>query len=303
MKPLLTGPKRQHLLPESYLKGFTSNGLLSVYDRDLDMIRSQTPKNTLVQGHFYTLEDKQGRKRYEAERVLSEYESDGINALRKLESKKELDVDERASLSSFIALTTTRQPEFINVIKNFTVDIMRKSIMNVAKDKEQLKRYLKQIDNALQSEEDLDRLAKNMIEMVNSRKYSMEANHSHAVGAAIDVAPHVAPILFRRNWTVVHSKSEGESFVTTDSPVVLTSKRKRTGAMFGIGFGNLDAVIVFPLTASCVIIMQDIGAKLVHKTVGGKELQSINLLVASRYQRFLIGQSDVLVQSLSKRAS
>ena len=301
MNPLLTGPKRHHLLPISYLKGFTSNGLLSVYDRNLDTIRSQTPKNTLVQGHFYTLEDKQGRKRYEAEKVLSDYESNGINALRKLESKKKLNVDERVRLSLFVALATTRQPEFIDKIKKFNVDIMRKVIMNVSQNKEHLKGYLKEIDDAPQSEEDLDRLAQNMIEMAKSGKYSLEADHSHAVSAAIDVVRHVSPVLFHRNWTVIHSRNESDSFVTTDSPVVLTSKEQRKPAMLGIGFGNLDAVIVFPLTASCVIIMQDAGEKLVHKTVEKKEIHHINLFVASRYHRFLIGQSDVLVRSLSKR--
>ena len=301
MKPLLTGPKRQHLLPESYLKGFASKGVLSVYDRELDTIRPQTPKNTLVRGHFYTLEDNQGRKRYEAERVLSNYESKGINAIKKLASRKNLDVNDRVNLSSFIALATTRQPEFINALKKFTVDVMRKAVINVSKNKEQLKGYLREIEDPPQTEEELDRLAENMIEMANSGKYSIEANHSHAVSTAIDVVPMVAPTLFHRNWTVIHRRSESESFITTDSPAVLTRKQQKQPAMFGMGFASLDAVIVFPLTASCVMIMQDFGARIGHNTVGEKETHQINLLVASRFHRFLIGQSDVLVHSFSKR--
>lgn len=73
-KPLLTGPKRQHFLPRFYLENFSVNGLVAVYDREQDVVRLQQPVNTGVIGHFYTMEDAEGRKRFELEQFLSEYE-------------------------------------------------------------------------------------------------------------------------------------------------------------------------------------------------------------------------------------
>lgn len=70
--PLLTGPKRQHYLPRFYLDGFSRDGLVAVYDREKDEVRRQQPKDTTVIGHFYTMVDEQGRKRYEIEALLSE---------------------------------------------------------------------------------------------------------------------------------------------------------------------------------------------------------------------------------------
>lgn len=73
-RPLLTGPKRQHFLPRFYLDGFAREGLVAVYDREKNEVRLQQPVNTAVVGHFYTMEDEQGRKRFEIEQLLSEYE-------------------------------------------------------------------------------------------------------------------------------------------------------------------------------------------------------------------------------------
>ena len=36
VNPLLSGPKRQHFLPEFYLKGFTKNDMVAVFDRELN---------------------------------------------------------------------------------------------------------------------------------------------------------------------------------------------------------------------------------------------------------------------------
>src|SRR2546423_12733762 len=65
--PMLTGPKRQHFLPRFYLDGFTRDGLVAVFDREKNEIRLQQPVNTAVIGHFYTMEDEEGRRRFELE--------------------------------------------------------------------------------------------------------------------------------------------------------------------------------------------------------------------------------------------
>src|SRR3990172_4082884 len=83
-KPLLSGPKRQHFLPKFYLEGFTNNGMVAVFDRELNEIRVQQPVNTCVIGHFYTMEDAAGRKRFELEQLLSEYETKASFVIKKL---------------------------------------------------------------------------------------------------------------------------------------------------------------------------------------------------------------------------
>jgi hypothetical protein len=66
-KQALTGAKRQHFLHKFYLEGFTKDGMVAVFDRESNEVRIQNPINTGVIGHFYTLEDAEGRKRFELE--------------------------------------------------------------------------------------------------------------------------------------------------------------------------------------------------------------------------------------------
>jgi hypothetical protein len=116
-KPLLTGPKRHHFLPRFYLEGFARDGVVAVYDREADLVRVQQPLNTGVIGHFYTLEDSEGRKRFELEKTLSEVEGKAAPAMRKLAAREELTADERGDLAIFVALAGFRTPDIVESLK------------------------------------------------------------------------------------------------------------------------------------------------------------------------------------------
>ena len=72
--PKLNGPKKQHVVPRFYLDGFCRDGLLNVYDRQKNEFRIQTPHNTGAITGFYTFTDEDGRRRYDLEHLMSEYE-------------------------------------------------------------------------------------------------------------------------------------------------------------------------------------------------------------------------------------
>lgn len=61
---------RRHFLPEFYLKGFTCDGLLWLYNRERKQIRPQTPHNTAIIGHYYSFENEKGEKDYSVEALL-----------------------------------------------------------------------------------------------------------------------------------------------------------------------------------------------------------------------------------------
>ena len=50
------------------------------------------------------MEGPEGRRRYEVEAILSEYESKGAIAIKKLRYKEQLTSDERSDLSIFMVL-------------------------------------------------------------------------------------------------------------------------------------------------------------------------------------------------------
>lgn len=299
-KPLLSGPKRQHFLPRFYLAGFGRNGFLAVYDRKQNQIRLQKPEDTGVIGHFYTSEDEQGQKRYELEQTLSEVESSAAPLIRKLESKEPLLPEEREHLAVFIALSMFRTPDLVDSLKLANGQMVKQMARFSFGTLEKARRLVRNHPDCPESEEELEKTAERLVKFVESDDYDVETHHQWALGMSLNMFSAIAPILVARNWLVLHSDSEKRSFITSDAPLILTTTARRDGQHKhrGIGFASNDALVVFPLTASCALMILGEGGGLRHKTSGSAQMRSINLTIAEYCQRFVIGRDEALVRSL-----
>ena len=298
-KPLLTGPKRQHFLPKFYIEGFTNNGMVAVFDRELNKIRIQRPVNTCVIGHFYTVEDEAGCKRFELEQLLSEYETKSSQVIKKIATMEAINADERTDLAIFIAFAACRTPDIVDSLKNFNYNLIRDKAKRMFVNVNEVKTLMRGRPIAPLSEEELEAKAHELVEYVQSGQYYVKTNHTWAIGMAMKMAFKIAPILAGRDWAVFHREKEKQSFVTTDAPVILTTMVPRENDFWGIGFGNTDALVLFPLTESCILAVYGSEGGLKHCTAGTEQIRHINLAIADRCQRFVIGSDKVLVQSLT----
>lgn len=299
--PMLTGPKRQHFLPRFYLDKFGRDGVLAVYDRDLNEIRMQRPENTGVIGHFYTIEDDQGRKRYELEHVLSEAEAKAAPIIAKLAAKQSLTEDERGDMAIFVALGLCRTPDLVESIKRMHGQMIKSMSKIMFSEIEQVKQQLRRGKDSPTKEEDLDQQAKELIEFVEADQYTIETDHQWALGMSMEMFAKIAPILAGRDWLIVHRDSEKRSFITTDAPLVLTTTNPRENNFWGIGFANPDALVLFPLTESCALLISGNKGDFNHRVIGANQIRDFNLMVADRCQRFVIGRDATLIKSLADR--
>jgi hypothetical protein len=300
-KPKLTGPKRQHFLPQFYLEGFIKDGRLAVYDRVTNEVRVQQPVNTGVIGHFYTLEDEEGRKRYELEHVLSECEGKASQVIKKLIAREDITADERADLAIFIALAAFRTPDIIDSIKGFFSDSLRRLAVNMFSDVEEVKERMRGMPDISTLNGSLEKEAQDLVEFANSDDYKIATNHQEVIKIAIKMALAVAPILSGRDWVVCHRENENKSYITTDAPVVLTTVAPRENNFWGVGFGNADAMVVFPLNESSILVLLGDKGELTHRDVSAEQIRHTNLALADRCQRFVIGREKALVRSLANR--
>lgn len=299
--PLLSGPKRQHFLPKFYIDGFTKNGVVAVFDRESNEVRVQSPQSTGVIGHFYTMEDADGRKRFELEQLLSEYEAKASPVIKRIAAKVEIKADEREYLAIFVALAAFRTPDIVDSLKAFNSNYIADMAKQMFADVEEAKEWMRGKPDAPATEEELDAEARELVEFVRSGQYQVETNHKWAIGRAMNIALKIAPIFAERDWVVIHRDDERRSFVTTDAPVVLTTVVPRKNSFWGIGFGNTDALVLFPLTESCMLAMYGNGGNLQHRAAGVEEIRHANLAIADHCQRFVIGREEALVRSLADR--
>lgn len=299
VNPKLTRPKRQHFLPEFYLKGFTKNGMLAVYDRQSNSVGVQNPKNTGVIGHFYTLKDAEGLQRFELEEMLCGFETKASQVIMKLVAKKLISADERNNLAIFIALAAFRTPDIVDSLKGFNSELIGDIAKRMFANVEEVKDRMRGKTGSPISEEELEKKAQGMVNFANSGSYKVTTDHKWAIGKAMEMAFTVAPILAGRDWIVTHRNNDKKSFVTTDAPVLLTTVAPRKSNFYGVGFGNSDALVVFPLTASCVILMYSNNGQLEHRVANTQQIRQINLGLTDNCQRFVIGRDVELVRSLA----
>ena len=299
--PAIDGPKRQHYLPRFYLEGFTKDGFLAVYDRESNELRLQKPENTGVIGHFYTMEDDQGRKRFEVEQMLSDVEGKAGPIIRKLAAKADITAEERADFAVFLALALVRTPDMIDSVKMVNADMVKLMTQVAVADVERAKASIRRRPGAPTSEEELEKKATELVEFVQADQYKITTNHRWAVGIAVAQFPVIASILGDRDWLVLHRDSEKRSFVTADAPLVLTTVEPRENNFYGVGFANADALVMFPLTDACTILIFGSDGGLRHETIGPEQIRRMNLMVADRCQRFVIGRDEALVRSLANR--
>jgi len=72
-----------------------------------------------------------------------------------------------------------------------------------------------------------------------------------------------------------------------------------TNNWYGVGFGNTDALVIFPLTVSCVLLLYGADGGFAHKQGSPEFVRRTNLGVASHCQRFVVGRDEALLRSLA----
>lgn len=280
--PVLQGPKRQHFLPRFYLEGFARDDLVAVYDRETGEVRLQQPVNTGVIGHFYTMEDEQGRKRFEIEQLLSEYESKAKPVIDLLASGHAVNADQRSDLAIFVALGAMRTPDIVESLQQMNSGLVEKVMKTMYASVDQVLENLRRDEAyAGKTEAELELEARIMVDIAHQDGV-VKTNSKWAVGMAIKMALEIAPILAGRDWLILHRDHEAKSFVTTDVPVVLTTIAPRPASFWsgGVGFGNADALVIFPLTESCALTMFGSSGGFQHRPADRDRIRQINLGMA-----------------------
>lgn len=275
--------------------------MTAVFDRELNEVRIQQPLNTGVVGHFYTMEDAEGRKRYELEQWLSEYEDKASSVIAKLAAGQAIEPEERSDMAVFVALAAFRTPDIIDSIKALNADLIENNIKRIYTNVNDVKDMIRSKPGAPATEDELEAEAAALVEFAQGGHYTIKTNHKWAISTAIRTAVSVAPIFAERAWVVFHRDNDKKSFITTDAPVVLISMTPNRNSFWGIGYGSADALVLFPLSESCILAMHGNEKSLGHLAADTKQVRRFNLAVADHCQRFVIGRDEALVRSLANR--
>ncbi len=293
----MNAPKRHHHLPESYLEGFCKEGLLYVYDGKRSQLRPQTPKNTAVRGHYYTVEDADGSKRTDIEQLLAKVEGHAMPVLRKLASRQYIDQSEKETFSAYLAFMQSRGPRFEEMVAS-AYRQLAKGIGEVAFKDE------KRADEALRSfeAETGKQSLVSAAEMVDFHKrgdYKIEVHRNATLHAMLSVYEPVGVHLSQLDWVVCHAP-RSSAFITSDAPLVLIPPKNHP-RFLGTGVATPGATKVFPLSSRACLVMYEPGDSLQHRNIGTVQVRALNLEIALGAGTLLIGESGPHVKRIIDR--
>ena len=296
--PHLTGPKRQHFVPKFYLEGFTHLGVLNVFDRTDGAMRSQLPKDTNVVGHLYTFQDNHDRRRYDLEAMFCYYEGKAAPIIRKLAQRERIDIDEREYLTAFIALAAVRTPAAIAEAQNVHAGFVKARSTLLLSDEKEVLTALRKMEGPDADETTLRKHAHDVAKMVRDDAFTVDVDPAFALGKSLRLFDVIAKSLFTRDWMALYSPSEEHSFLTTDSPVILTPTCSSVRHS-PIGYGSPHAQILFPLTHDSALVISGDQGRSGRADISVEELRRLNLAVAGDCHRYVIGRDAALVSSIT----
>lgn len=291
-------PKRHHYLPESYLKRFTWEKALWVYDIESKQLRPQTPHDTGAIGYFNALEDRDGNRSFVIEEALSEIEGATAQVMLKIEAREKLSDEDRHTLAHFVGLQMLRGPDFHEDVNKMNEKFMRLFTEHMFADRERAEKIWNKADAELGGNSGVS--FDDAKEFIEKGEYTIKTHRNRTLELMLELAPDFANIFLRLDWMVLCAPPN-KSFVTCDRPFSIVPPRDRTPSPFGgVGIATKGAWKLMPLSMSRCLVMADPGSVCAYADCDMNGVRQTNLNICHGANRFVIGCERELVESLVK---
>lgn len=292
-------PKRHHYLPQSYLRQFSRDDLLWVYDREKDQVRPQKVLNTAVRRHFYSIE-VDGVRDTRIESELAKVDALIPPLTQKLSARAELSEGERFDLSFIAALAMNRTPDFHEGIDRVEGKLIKRFSQRMFRSVEDAERSIAEWKAEDPSAPDVD--PRDLYQFLSEGKYNVKIHRNRSIELMLTLSPEFAKTLAILNLGILHSP-ERSSFITTDRPFVIMPPRdtSKIPRWAGVGMLTPGAQKYFPLSSEIAIVFGDPGENFTHINLKSEQVKGVNASIGHMVDRFLIGRDLALVESWAKR--
>ncbi len=197
----MSEPKRQHYVPECYLKEFVDPNTPTnhepyvwIFNKKGKERRNKAPSNILKSTDLYTIELKSGGKDYSIEKTLSALESEYARVFKN-KIKKHLPLTDEEHIH-FCAFVST---------------LMRRTL----RSKDNSERFIDELIQITASFE-----MKNELENSRLTELLEYKKNIHKLGV-FDLFPDITELLFKMNVAFLVSDNKDNKFITSDDPVNL----------------------------------------------------------------------------------
>lgn len=296
----MTNSKRHHYLPECYLKGFCDDGMIWVYNREINQYKPQTPHDTAVEGQRYSFIDIDGKNNRSIENnLLAKIDDWYIPLISKIDKSEGLTDEDKDKLSLFVSYMWFRVPDCQKQF-NELADGMSKHFQRfIYSSGEEGRQYHERIlrENPAMGNISFEEIKKS----VKENESPIVPHKNEYLKSMMKMGLEIADLFRQMEWIFFHPVV-GSAFICTDSPVVLGApKDYDANSFYGVGIITPGATKLIPLSKISCMIMLDHGDTCSHYTVGQDQVRRTNLVLAVNCDRYMYSSSRNLLASLVKR--
>lgn len=239
--------RRHHYISQGYLAAFTNTGTKEgqfwVIDVESGDCFSTSPKNVGVARDFNRI-DVDGQRIDALESALASFESDAIDAVRKVLSARTfpgaVDFNVILNLIGLIALRNPRSRETFNQARSQTLHMLGDLLVS---DRRIFESHVRRAAEAGYIA-DTNVSFENVKKFVEERRYTIEFHPQDNSRVEFEAFDKLLPLLGQRTWSLFLAPPGGPEFICSDHPVTLVWKDGRGGP---VGFGLRNTEVFVPL--------------------------------------------------------
>lgn len=304
MKATDTFAKRQHYIPQFYLKNFSQDRRhVNVYDKskgDKGEIRYQTTMKVAHENHFYTYRTKKGAKE-NLEDFFSQFESDAASVITKVHDSRKMAPDEKEKLALFVAFIYTRTPAFkarTEAMHTAAGEKMSRMMIKMT-PKDSLKKFFKEKEGKEFNDEEIEDLVDFATNPKRS-KIGFNYPNEYWIKIMLKLGADIAPAFYAMDWLFLFT-SQPYAYITSDNPFLLIPP-ENYDRFYGVGLLTPRARKIIPLTSNMCLMMGDLSKNPVVKFVDTTKefFRSINIYTLLGSERFCFSPDKGKLQKLIK---
>lgn len=292
----MSTPKLHHYLSEFYLKGFTRDEILWVYDRQKDEYREQHPRTTAAIRHFYSIENDEGERDPEVEIQLSRIEGKAKPIIQALDEGKDISPEDRVYLSVFLAVLHSRVPKFEREITEIADQATKALLKRMFPHEDAAREHLRR--SGKESEIDPEHI----VDFIQNERFEVKGHRNNAISTMLRQWPELAKLFNIMDWMVAHADSR-TSFITTDAPFAfLASDELLKSGKPVLAVGSFEIVKAVPLTRRTCLLLGGKGVGFGHFDFNRDIVRDINVRLASECERFAFAADEAHLKSIVRRS-
>ncbi len=217
--------------------------------------------------------------------------------LRKLADRQNVSDSELDQVAQFVGYLKVRTPTGIDEIEQAYTGVLNKTNPYLSKEyvEERKRSYERETGTELGMEAD------EIVAMFTSEQYELGPERGHLLVLMCETGLTISRHLRELDWTFLVAP-EGRHFIVSDHPFVILPAPGHDPSLGGVGIRSEGAIKYVPLTATLCLQMGDAGTQVKYQSANGSEVRKINGWMARNSQRFLFGNSEVLLQRILSAA-